>query len=866
EEGADSLFGDSGNDTMHGGADNDTMRGGADDDVMYGDGGNDLMYGDGGSDKMHGGAGNDTMIGGADNDSLRGGDDDDHISGGTGDDTVVGDSGHDLMFGNEGNDLLVGGTGNDEMFGNADNDTLLGGNGSDTIMGGSGDDTIQWVMNANAGAADIVEGEIGNDTLELYFTAAEFAAHEEAIAKFANEVEAGGTATLNVAGRTLTAGSIENVAVIVDGVEVPVLLDDVITTDEDTDITAEVITGQAPTWDQDFVPNDGDTIFNAPGAVTLTMPGQAAVIHSGWVETAVGSNIWKLTIAGHGELTFDATNEEDVQVSLDITPIGSATDGSSAFDVMNTSDQATLVFDYTASISGSPTTETATVTINVDGTNDAAVISGTTSGSVTEDDDTDTVGGSLNSADVDNPDDLFLESSGTSANGYGTFTMTTAGVWEYTLDNSNPTVDDLNNFDSLTDSFVVYSADGTPQTITIAINGTNDEPNVAPIAADDFIVTNASAFTIAGALLTANDTDANGDQLAVSDAGALNSITSVSNGDVLVSNVTGSDLIGYEVTDGDETDTAIVAVFKQTGSTIEGTPDDNILIGTDGADVFIGGEGNDTIVGGSGGGGLNDVLDGGDGTDTAYYGHLSDGISINSNGFVSLNGQLIESLGSIENIIGTSGDDFINYGDYTAFGGGVVRVDNHYDGGEGNDAIYSETGNDTLYGGEGNDTLGGEGDDDLLYGEEGNDQLFGGSGLDTLHGGVGNDYLDGSLGNDVLDGGAGDDTLNGSNQDDQLTGGIGADTFLYTSIYNGDDTVTDFDIAEGDTIDLDSLFDSLGIATADRDADVILTDTGTDTVLTVDGQSNFSITLEGVDLDVVDETALRAQINVSDES
>ena len=45
--------------------------------------------------------------------------------------------------------------------------------------------------------------------------------------------------------------------------------------------------------------------------------------------------------------------------------------------------------------------------------------------------------------------------------GYGTFTMTAAGVWTYTLDNANSAVQALNVGDTLTDTFTVTTVDGT---------------------------------------------------------------------------------------------------------------------------------------------------------------------------------------------------------------------------------------------------------------------------------------------------------------------------------------------------------------------------------------------------------------------
>ncbi|MBM3572002.1 MAG: hypothetical protein FJX52_06505 [Alphaproteobacteria bacterium] len=60
-------------------------------------------------------------------------------------------------------------------------------------------------------------------------------------------------------------------------------------------------------------------------------------------------------------------------------------------------------------------------------------------------------------------------------------------------------------------------------------------------------------------------------------------------------------------------------------------------------------------------------------------------------------------------------------------------------GGNGNDAIYTQFGNDTAFGGNGNDHLGGESGNDLLYGGAGSDTLNGGLGDDLLHGGAGRD-------------------------------------------------------------------------------------------------------------------------------
>ncbi|SDP31521.1 VCBS domain-containing protein [Afipia sp. GAS231] len=146
-----------------------------------------------------------------------------------------------------------------------------------------------------------------------------------------------------------------------------------------------------------------------------------------------------------------------------------------AVQALNVGDALTDSFTVTT-IDGTPQV----VTIVIHGANDAAIISGATTGSVIEASchrpDTPTATGTLTDTDVDNPPNTFaaVTSPTASAGGYGTFTMTTAGVWTYKLDNDNGAVQALNVGEKLTDTFTVTTIDGTPQVVTITINGTND--------------------------------------------------------------------------------------------------------------------------------------------------------------------------------------------------------------------------------------------------------------------------------------------------------------------------------------------------------------------------------------------------------
>jgi VCBS repeat-containing protein len=149
-------------------------------------------------------------------------------------------------------------------------------------------------------------------------------------------------------------------------------------------------------------------------------------------------------------------------------------DGNSAVQALNVDDRLTDTFTVTT-VDGTEQV----VTIVIGGINDAAIISGDTTGAVVEaackDPGIPTATGTLTSTDIDNPSDTFTpvkcqESDG----GYGTFTMTADGKWTYKLDNDNCKVQSLDDCDTLTDTFTVTTEDGTEQVVTIVIGGRND--------------------------------------------------------------------------------------------------------------------------------------------------------------------------------------------------------------------------------------------------------------------------------------------------------------------------------------------------------------------------------------------------------
>ena len=154
----------------------------------------------------------------------------------------------------------------------------------------------------------------------------------------------------------------------------------------------------------------------------------------------------------------------------------------------------------------------------------------------------------------------------------------------------------------------------------------------------------------------------------------------------------------------------------------------NAILGTAGADTlaarttansYYGMAGNDTISGGAGNDSFvatlsdgNDRYIGGAGIDTYDLSGTSAGATVNLTTGTSTSSQTgTDTLATIENIIGSSGNDTIT-------GSAAANVLN---GGNGDDFIFGMAGNDTLIGGAGNDRLTGGAGRDVMTGGPGND-------------------------------------------------------------------------------------------------------------------------------------------------
>ena len=279
---------------------------------------------------------------------------------------------------------------------------------------------------------------------------------------------------------------------------------------------------------------------------------------------------------------------------------------------------------------------------------------------------------------------------------------------------------------------------------------------------------------------------------------------------------------------------------------------DNILDGGSGNDTLDGRWGNDVLIGGLG----NDTLIGGRDIDTLVFGDLDTTISLQSSKHKKDQDtghgiDKIYTLG-IENITTGSGNDVLT-GQW---------LNNSFDGGSGNDTLIGNNGNDTLKGGLGNDTLiGGSGVDTLVFGDldttislqsskhnkaqdtgHGLDKIdtlkmeniITGSGNDVLTGQWLDNILDSGSGNDTLIGNKGNDTLIGGLGNDSLQGGLGRDIFRFSST-DGQDTIEDFNVSQGDKIHL--------MKTDNDSSEVSYTSDGNNTII---NWENVSITVNNV--------------------
>ena len=379
------------------------------------------------------------------------------------------------------------------------------------------------------------------------------------------------------------------------------------------------------------------------------------------------------------------------------------------------------------------------VDVTINGTNDAAVITGTsTDDTVFEAGGvanailgTPTAMGDLLATDVDNATDGFqVVADAVSAKGYGTYGVTAAGVWNYTLDNTNDAVQALNNGDSLSDTITVHSEDGTEQMVTITINGADDllfDEN------DNTVDFNA---VFKGIYVAEKQYDAlDGDDT------------------VTLPNDEQASKLGFDITrtffggDGDDT----IMATGNLDNRIDGGTGNDTISGSAGNDTLAGGTGHDTVNGDSGDDRITMLVTTGD-VDAIHAGSGNDTLALS--GVVpetdpgdhtmvvdlsSTTDQVVRIGGALED--GLKQTDFENL-DASGLEGSVNAT--------------GSSGTNTIVGSDGSDRLDGGAGDDFLFGGAGDDTLFGGpggalDGKNVLVGGAGDDFMVGGGGDDIFD-------------------------------------------------------------------------------------------------------------------
>ncbi len=756
EGGTDTL---TGIENVSGSTGNDQITGNTDANTLQGRDGNDTIAGDLGSDSILGGSGLD---------SLSGGDGDDTIYGGMGvgdltdaDDTIDGGAGNDLIFGNAGNDSLLGGldqdtisgeSGNDTIVGDLGNDSVLGGSGLDSLSGGGGDDTIYGGIGAGdlTDADDTVDGGAGND---LIFGNSGNDSLSGGLDQDAVNGDDGNDAIFGGSGLDSLAGGNGN--------------DTLYGGNGITDLTdlADTIGGGAG---NDLIyGNSGDDVLRG-GLDQDTVNGD-----DGNDSIFGGTGLDSLAGGNGNDTLYGGNGVTDLTDAADTIGGGAGNDliyGNAGDDQLRGGlDQDTIFGDE----------------------GNDSILGGGGMDSLTGGTGNDTIYGGLGISDLTDAADTISGSTGNDLiYGNAGDDQLRGGVDQDTVfgDEGNDSILGGSGLDSLVGGIgndTIYGGNGVVDLTDLAdtIDGGAGNDLIYGNSGDDSLLGGLDLDTVSGD--DGNDVIFGG--------GGVDSLTGGNGNDTIYGGNAAGDLTDVEDTiDGGAGNDLVFS----------GSGNDSLLGGLD-QDTLNGEDGNDAIFGGSG----MDSLAGGNGNDTLYGGN---GVTDLTDSADTIGGGAGNDL-----VYGNSGDDVLRGGldQDTVFGDdgndsifGGTGLDSLV-GGNGNDTIYGgngvtdltdladtisgAVGNDLIYGNAGDDVLRGGADQDTIFGDEGNDSILGGSGLDSLLGGVGIDTIFGDDGNDTITGGFGAD---------QMTGGLDADQFVFLALDSVTDTITDFNVAQGDKL------------------------------------------------------------------
>ncbi|HYJ31278.1 MAG TPA: Ig-like domain-containing protein, partial [Allosphingosinicella sp.] len=440
----------------------------------------------------------------------------------------------EILKGTNGADFMFGGSGDDYLQGRAGNDTLDGGDGNDQLHGDAGDDHLR-----GGRGDDFIHGGIGTDTAYYSGSVVEYSYSRDGENFYLNHVAG---SMLDGYDRLISVERLVFADAVIDLTQnnAPIAFNDAAATDEDVGTYSS---GSASVLDNDF-DWEGDSMSVTPGTFTglygtLTLNADGTYTYTPYAsnqglddgESVQDSFTYTVTdgsLSDTGTLTItiaglndapvanddSASTTEDASVSgnvlandtdVDVEPLvvanpgtyvgtyGTLTlnaDGSytyapnGAAQALDDGETAQDSFTYTAS--DGTASDSATLTITVNGVNDAPVANDD-SGSATED----SAGSGnvlANDTDVDG-EPLTVANPGTYIGVYGTLTLAADGSYTYTANAGTQALDDG---ESVQDSFSYTASDGTASdsaTLTITVSGAND----APVANDDAAATSEDA-------------------------------------------------------------------------------------------------------------------------------------------------------------------------------------------------------------------------------------------------------------------------------------------------------------------------------------------------------------------------------------
>ncbi|MFL6843798.1 MAG: Ig-like domain-containing protein [Allosphingosinicella sp.] len=305
--------------------------------------------------------------------------------------------------------------------------------------------------------------------------------------------------------------------------------------------------------------------------VTVTGTNDAPVAHADTASTGENSPVTVNVLANDTDvddgavLTVTAASAPVGQGSASVVANQVVFDPGTDFDYLDTGESANVVVSYSI-VDDHGATSSSTVTITVNGANDAPVANDDVA-STTEDA---SVSGNVlaNDTDVD-VEPLTVSNPGVYVGAYGTLTLAANGSYTYA---PNAAAQGLDDGETAQDVFTYTASDGTASdsaTLTVTVNGAND----APVANDDTRSTNEDSAGVSGNVL-ANDTDVDVEPLTVANpgtyVGTYGTLTLAADGSytytpgaaaqALDTGDVVQDVFSYAASDGTASDTATLTV------------------------------------------------------------------------------------------------------------------------------------------------------------------------------------------------------------------------------------------------------------------------------------------------------------------